>query len=69
MNKNQSIVVEWLTNSELNYMHNLVELEEGFDESETIPTEVSDSYEQLSEVEKLEVVKKSASNLLKRVTS
>lgn len=69
MNKNQRIVVEWLTNSELNYMHNLVELEEGFDESETIPTEVSDSYEQLSDVEKLEVVKKSASNLLKRVTA
>ncbi|WP_374019029.1 hypothetical protein ABU162_04580 [Paenibacillus thiaminolyticus] len=35
MNKNQRIVVEWLTNSELNYMDNLHELEGSFDESET----------------------------------
>jgi len=69
MNKNQRIVTEWLTNSEFNYMDNLHELEEGFGESETIPQEVSEAYQALSYVEKIEIVKKSASNLLKKVTS
>lgn len=68
MTKNQRIVVEWLTNSELNYMDNLHELEEGFDESETIPEEVSEAYEELSYVEKIEAIKKSSTNLLKKVT-
>lgn len=69
MNKNQRIVVEWLTDSKLNYMDNLAELQGGFDDSETIPEEVSEAYEKLSYSEKIEVIKKSATNLLKKVTA
>lgn len=69
MTKNQRIVVEWLINSELNYMDNLHELEGSFDESETIPEEVREAYDGFTDVQKLEVVKKSASDLLKKLHS
>ncbi len=69
MNKNQKIVVKWLTNSESNFLDNLHELEGDFDLSETIPSEVSTAYGELSYVEKIEVVKKSASHLLKERVS
>ncbi|WP_028547214.1 hypothetical protein [Paenibacillus taiwanensis] len=65
MNKNQRIVVEWLTNCNLNFMDNLVELEGSFDDSGTIPEEVREAYDGFTYVQKLEVVKKSASNLHK----
>ncbi|MEK5183335.1 hypothetical protein [Paenibacillus sp. FSL P4-0288] len=66
MNKNQKIVVEWLSNSQLNFMDNLVELDGCF---ESIPDDVGCAYEELSEKEKIEVVKKSASNLLAKTTA
>jgi len=69
MKKNQRIVVKWLTESDLNFIDNIHELEAGFDESETIPDEVSEAYEELSYTEKIEVIKKSASNILKMVTA
>jgi len=63
MNKNQQTVVEWLCNTGLNFMSDLVELEGAY---EGVPDNVLESWEEISDREKIEVVKKSASNLLKK---
>lgn len=66
MNKNQRTVVEWLSNTGRDFLSDLVELEGAFDD---VPDDVHDAFLELSDREKIEVVKKSASNLLKKNTA
>lgn len=66
MNKKQKIVLDWLSSSELNFIDNLIEMEGSF---ESVPDEVLDAYMELSDIQRIEVVKESASNLLSKATA
>lgn len=66
MNKRQKIVVEWLSNTGVNFMSALIELEQDYD---SVPNEVCQSFKVLSDREKVEVVNKSSANILETVTS
>ncbi|MCA1066092.1 hypothetical protein QTG56_25620 (plasmid) [Rossellomorea sp. AcN35-11] len=65
MKKMQRIVVDWISNSNMEFVSAIIELEGSF---EGIPNEVADAFEELSEKERIEVIKKSASTLLKRMS-
>lgn len=61
MNKDQCVVVNWLSNTGQNFLSDLVELEGSYD---GVPDEVIEAFIGLSEREKIEVIKRSAINLL-----
>ncbi|GGF86699.1 hypothetical protein [Paenibacillus aceti] len=63
MTKNQRVVVDWLSNTGYDFLSDLVELEGYYD---SVPDEVCEAFSDLSGREKIEVVKQSASNLLKK---
>ena len=65
MKKNQRIVVDWFLNTETEFLWAIVELEGSY---ESIPDEVADAFEKLTDKEKVEVIQKSASRILKRMT-
>lgn len=65
MKNNQLIIVEWFLKNEMEFLSSIVELEGSF---ESIPDEVADAFEELTDKEKVEVIKKSASSLLKRMS-
>lgn len=65
MNKNQKAIVKWLSNTGQNFLSDLVELEGAYD---SVPEEVQEAFAELSDREKIEAVKKSASNLLRKET-
>lgn len=66
MKKNQQIVIDWFLNNETEtFLPAIVELE-GFYES--IPDEVADAFEKLNNRERIKVIRKSASKLLKRMS-
>ncbi|MCA1066076.1 hypothetical protein QTG56_25700 (plasmid) [Rossellomorea sp. AcN35-11] len=65
MKKNQRIVVEWILNSNMEYLAAIIELEGSF---ESIPDEVAYAFEELTEKETVEVIKKSAHLYLKRMS-
>ncbi|MEF7566028.1 hypothetical protein V4V35_23845 [Bacillus infantis] len=62
MKKNQRVIVDWFSSNDMDFLSAIIELEGSF---ENIPTEVADAFEKLTAKEKVEVIKKSASNLLK----
>lgn len=66
MNENQKIVVKWLSNTGLNFLSDLVELEGAYD---GVPDNVHAAYLALSDREVVEVIKESASNLLAKTTA
>lgn len=66
MTKDQQAVVEWLDNSEYDFMGNLVELEGAY---ESVPDDVAEAFQKLTDVEQLEAVREAAGNLLAKVRS
>jgi len=62
MTKNQKIVVDYLSNTGHDFLSDLAELEGAYD---SIPDEVHEAFSELSDKQKIEVVRNSASNLLK----
>ncbi|MEC1158727.1 hypothetical protein [Cytobacillus horneckiae] len=64
MEKNQQIVIDYLINTGNDFLSDIVELEGTY---ESIPTIVSIAFEALTEKEKIEVIKESASYLLKNM--
>lgn len=58
LNKNQRIIVDWLSNTGQDYMSDLAELEGAFD---SVPEEVHEAFLALSAIQKIEMVKKAAS--------
>ncbi|MFS8189501.1 hypothetical protein ACMG4J_22595 [Rossellomorea marisflavi] len=65
MNKNQRIVVDWFLFNDTGFLSSIVELEGCF---ESVPNEVIEAFEELTEKEQVEVIKKSAHSLLKRMS-
>ncbi|WP_090811242.1 hypothetical protein [Paenibacillus sp. 276b] len=61
MNKNQLIVIKWLSNTGQNFLSDIVELEGAFD---CVPGDVAEAFASLSDREKIEVIQKAANNLL-----
>lgn len=65
MNKNQRTVIQYLTNTGYDFLSDLVELEGAYD---SVPEEVHEAFIDLSDREKIEVIKRSATILLKKET-
>lgn len=61
MNKNQLVVIKWLSTTGHNFLSDIVELEGDF---ESVPEDVAEAFATLSDREKIEVIQKAANNLL-----
>lgn len=66
MNENQKIVIKWLSNTGQNFICDLAELEGAYD---SVPNEVLEAFAELSYKEQLEVVKKSVSKVISKVSA
>jgi hypothetical protein len=61
MTDDQQTVIDWLSNSEYDFMSNLVELEGAY---ESVPDDVVEAFAALSDAEQIEAIKEAAANLL-----
>lgn len=63
MNKDQKVCIDWLVNTDGDYLMNLIEMEGCY---QSVPDKVCDSFAKLSSKERIEVVYKSAKSVLKK---